>query len=53
MGIDQSHKQLDKIVQGDGGAVGLTEDEDKLQRWTVCRPKVAKIVTKFEDVTVL
>ena len=32
MGIDQCHEQLNKLVKGDGGAVGLTEEEDKLRK---------------------
>jgi len=35
MGIDQCHEQLNKIVKGNGGAIGLTEDNDKLRRWTI------------------
>ena len=31
MGIDQCHKQINKIVKGDGGVVSLTEGEDKLR----------------------
>ena len=30
MGIGQCHKQLNKLVKGDGGATGLTEDENRL-----------------------
>ena len=29
MGIDYRHEQLNKDVKGDGGAIGLTEDDDK------------------------
>ena len=38
MGIEQRHEQLNKDVKGDGGIIGLTEDEDKLRRWMVCIP---------------
>ena len=31
MGIGQCHKQLNKLVKGDGGATGLTEDEHRLR----------------------
>ena len=30
MGIDQHYEQLNKDVKGDGSAVGLTEDAEKL-----------------------
>ena len=36
MGLDQRQEQHDKDVKGEGGAIGLTEDEDKLSRWMVC-----------------
>lgn len=36
MGLDQRHEQLNKDIKGDGGMVGLTEDEDELRRWSVC-----------------
>ena len=33
MGIDHRHEQLNKDVRGDGGAIGLTEDNDTLLRF--------------------
>ena len=53
MGIDQCHEQLNTIVKGDGGALGLTEDEDKFRRWMVCGPEISRMVNEFEHVTVL
>ena len=53
MGIDQCHEQLNKIVKGDGGAVGLTEDEDMLRRWSICGPEISRMVQEFEHSTVL
>ena len=29
MGIDQRHEQLNADIKGGGGAIGLTEDEEK------------------------
>ena len=40
-------------LSGNGGIVGLTEDEDKFRRWQICSPEVARVVSKFEDITVL
>ena len=48
MGIDQCHEQQNKLVKGDGGAIGLTEDEDRLRKWMVCGAEVARIVMEFE-----
>ena len=53
MGIDQRHEQLNKDVKGDGGAVGLTENEDMLRRWMVCTPEIARSVAEFEAASVL
>ena len=30
--IDQCHEQMNKLVKGEGGAVGLTEDPQALER---------------------
>ena len=48
MGIDQCHEQQNELVKGDGGAIGLTEDEDRLRKWMVCGAEAAKIVMKIE-----
>ena len=40
-------------LSGNGGIVGLTEDEDKFRRWQICSPEVARVVSEFEDITVL
>ena len=40
-------------LSGNGGIVGLTEDEDKFRRWQICSPEAAKHVSEFEDITVL
>ena len=31
MAIDQAHEQADSIIKGDGGAIGITEDESALE----------------------
>ena len=51
--IDHCHEQLNKSVKGDGGAVGLTEDEGKFLRWMVCGPEFARVVFDFENASVL
>ena len=40
--IDQAHKQLNALIKGDGGAVGLTENPAALKRWM----KSLKLVTQ-------
>jgi len=53
MGIDQCHKQLNTIFKGDGGALGITEDEEKFRKRMVCGLEIAKMVKGFEHVTIL
>ena len=31
-GIGQWHEQLSKLVKGEGGAINLTEDEDRFRK---------------------
>ena len=38
---------------GNGGILGLTEDEDKFCRLQICSPEVARAVSQFEDSTML
>ena len=40
-------------LSGNGGIVGLTEDQDKSRKWQICSPEVARVVSEFEDFTVL
>eukprot|EP00112_Aurelia_sp_Birch-Aquarium-sp1_P024416 Seg771.7 transcript_id=Seg771.7/GoldUCD/mRNA.D3Y31 product="hypothetical protein" protein_id=Seg771.7/GoldUCD/D3Y31 len=37
--IDQAHEQNNKIIKGDGGAVGLTDNPSALRRWMVAGPE--------------
>ena len=46
---DQVHEQLNAIVKGDGGAIGITENESALRRWMVVGPETARILTEYED----
>ena len=48
MGLDHRHEQHNKDFKGDGGAVGLTESDEKLTRWMVCGPEVARCIREFE-----
>ena len=48
MAIHQTHEQENERINGDGGAVGLTEDPAALLRWMVAGPEVARAVTQFE-----
>ena len=48
MAIDQCQEQLNKLVKRKGGAIDLIKDKDKLRKWVVCGPGVARIVMEFE-----
>ena len=47
--IDQCHEQMNKLVKGDGGAVGLTEDPQALERWMVAGPEISRLIHEFEN----
>lgn len=44
---------VNQIEKGDDGAVYLTEDEDKLRRWTAYGQEVAILVREYEHPSVL
>jgi len=46
--IGQVHEQNNKIVKGDGGAIGLTESSTQLLRWMVSEPEMSKINKDFK-----
>ena len=48
MPMDQSHEQTNKIIKGEGRAVGLTENASALKRWMLAGPEVTRVVNEFE-----
>ncbi|KAJ8041388.1 hypothetical protein HOLleu_12190 [Holothuria leucospilota] len=47
---DQIHEQPQNvIVKGDGGVIGITENEAAHRRWMVAGSEIARIVNEFED----
>ena len=48
--VDQAHEQLNASLKGDGGAVGLTENDAALCRWTVTGPEIVRLLEQFESV---
>jgi hypothetical protein len=49
MPIDQAHEQLNAVVKGDGGIIGLTANDSALDRWVVSGPEVAGLLAEFES----
>ena len=47
--IDQAHEQNNKVVKGDGEAVGLLQNPKALLRWMVGGPELARVIGEFED----
>ena len=47
--LDQAHEQVNALVKGDGGAVGLTENPAALRRWMIAGPGIARLVEEFEE----
>ena len=47
--VDQAHEQVNEVIKGDGGAIGLTENPQALHRWMLAGPEIARVVTEFED----
>ena len=45
---DHAHEQNNARIKGDGGAVGLMENPNALQRWMVAGPEVARVISEFE-----
>ena len=48
---DQANEQNNASEKGDGGTVGLTENDAALRRWTVGGPKMDRLVQEFESAT--
>ena len=46
---DQVHEQLNEIVKGDGGIIGITENEAALTRWTVSGSETARLLMEYVE----
>jgi hypothetical protein len=47
MGVDQGHKQNNKIIKVDGGAIGILDNETTLMKWMIGGPEIARLVNEF------
>ena len=48
---DHAHEQVNALVKGEGGAVGVTESPAALRRWMVAGPELSRMVKEFEDIS--
>ena len=37
-----------KVIKGDGGIIGLTENKSALEHWVVCAPEINLHLLQFE-----
>ena len=47
--MDQAHEQVNACVNGDGGAVGLTDDPNALRCWMIAGSDVARAIGEFQE----
>ncbi len=46
--LDYAHEQSNATIKSDGGASGLTQNLEALQRWMVAGPELVRITVEFE-----
>ena len=51
IGVDQAHKQNNKLVKIDRGAIGIFENPEPLLRWSVTGPTVAKMRDEYNNLS--
>ena len=49
MAIDQAHEQMDNLLKGDGGLIGITDNPSILIKKINAGPKFSRIVDDFEN----
>ena len=49
MAHDHVHEQLNAVVKGDGGIIGITENEPALRRFMVAGPETARVLSEVES----
>ena len=48
--MDHNHEQQNAKIKGVGGVIGISENENALQRWLLSGPEVARLLEEFEAV---
>ncbi len=46
---DQVHEQCNAIIKGDGGIIGITENDNALQRWMTAGPEISKMLNEYNE----
>ena len=47
MALDQAHEQMNELIKGEGGIIGLTQNDPALQKWVTAGPEVARLSQEF------
>ncbi len=46
---DHIHEQFNAVMKGDGGIVGITENEAALHRWMTSGPEIARLIKEYQS----
>ena len=49
LGTDQAHKQINKLVKINGGAIGILDNDNTLLEWSTASPVITEILQTFND----
>ena len=47
--LDQAHEQMNEMIKGEGGPIGLTESPDAFERCMTAGPGVVRHDRQFEE----
>ena len=45
--IDHAHEITNKVIKGNGGAIGMFQNRDMLTRWLVVTPELSRVIEEF------
>ena len=52
LATDQAHEQNNEVMKGDGGYIGLTQDENALLKWALAEPEVVvRVISEFRVIS--
>ena len=49
MAMDQAHEQMNDLIKGDGGVIGVTNNPLALIKWITAGPEISRIADEFEN----
>ena len=51
MAHDHVHEQFNAVLKGDGGVIGIIENDSALRRWMIAGPELARILNDIKNCT--